>query len=46
MLLFIILCEFGRRELCRNEERFFGVALEDEVGGDIRVVIVVFFVVG
>jgi hypothetical protein len=41
-----ILCEFGRRELCRNEERLFGAALEDEAGGDIRAAIVVFFAAG
>lgn len=41
-----ILCEFGRRKLCRNEERLFGATLEDETGGNIRAAIVVFFAAG
>lgn len=41
-----ILCEFGRRKLCRNEERLFGATLEDEAGGNIRAAIVVFFAAG
>lgn len=38
-----ILGEFGGGELCGNEERLFGAALEDEAGGDVRAPIVVLF---
>lgn len=41
-----ILGEFGRRQLCGNEEGLFGAALEDEAGGDIRAAIVIFFAAG
>lgn len=36
-----VLGELGGGELCGNEERLFGAALEDEAGGDVRAAIVV-----
>ena len=41
-----VLGEFSGGELCGNEERFFGAALEDEAGGDVRAAIVVLFAAG
>lgn len=41
-----ILGEFGGGELCGDEERLFGAALEDEARGDVRAAIVVLFAAG
>lgn len=41
-----VLGEFGGGELCGNEERLFGAALEDEAGGNVRATIVVLFAAG
>lgn len=41
-----ILGEFGGGELCGNEERLFGAALEDEAGGDVRAAVIVLFAAG
>lgn len=41
-----VLGELGGRELCGNEERLFGAALEDEAGGDVRAAIVILFAAG
>lgn len=45
-LLPTILGEFGGGELCGDEERLFGAALEDEAGGDVGAAIVVLFAAG
>lgn len=41
-----ILGEFGGGQLCGDEERLFGAALEDEAGGDVGAAIVVLFAAG
>lgn len=41
-----VLGELGGGELCGDEERLFGAALEDEAGGDVRAAVVVLFAAG